>query len=585
MEIPQRASFAHVDHIMVADFDIDKGASLTHQYPTKTGTHENILAELMLPDGAHLRDEDWTMFFINQPTPSDSVCFPGRKPLMYVLNLVRTKHIAGARRGAQIKAMAVASRHQWVHVFKPLLIMALEAFFNSPTEDIIAELFTSINNMDLSPMPRLSLIERMIIRNSEDRTLFEEKFNEAEERTRTLSLPRSQRSDRADKKPEGGDFILNRMKSIKKKNPGSHSLQANIGTIERTKQKSKFNKDLLYFEARVDFHGVRVPIRVPLAALPEEIGDFSTAKFVSTLLASGIMIPPVNDQTQYQNGVPYYWHPHLDCGSATHGLIVLLNALLTEKRVLFMGYQRPAGDVANYVLAACALISGGGSLLKGISGRCFPYIGLAGLDTLLSVPGYIAGVTNPMFEEQTGWWDVLCDINTGKIKVSPKLEILSGEREPPTLPKDVEWFKAGAWEGDADFIKEVCLIAIHEVRSWLPSNLASEAALAADYSLIPSHMGEMYIRQRFYDRIRRILDVAATVERDLSEDGTTEIGLNKRDLRGSTATEGLSVGFGTYFVDDYAKKREVMMLKNTIEGWRKTTSYQRFKKVGMVARR
>ena len=26
----------------------------------------SVLAELMLPDGAHLREEDWTMFFLNQ---------------------------------------------------------------------------------------------------------------------------------------------------------------------------------------------------------------------------------------------------------------------------------------------------------------------------------------------------------------------------------------------------------------------------------------------------------------------------------------------------------------------------------------
>ena len=29
--------FRHVDHILVAEFDIDKGSSLTFQYPTDTG--------------------------------------------------------------------------------------------------------------------------------------------------------------------------------------------------------------------------------------------------------------------------------------------------------------------------------------------------------------------------------------------------------------------------------------------------------------------------------------------------------------------------------------------------------------------
>ena len=37
-------------------------------------------------------------------------------------------------------------------------------------------------------------------------------------------------------------------------------------------------------------------------------------------------------------------------------------------------------------------------------------------------PGFIAGVTNPTYEEHTAWWDVLCNISTGKITVSKDIE-------------------------------------------------------------------------------------------------------------------------------------------------------------------
>jgi hypothetical protein len=30
----------HVEYILLAEFDIDKGASLKHQHPTETGTDE-----------------------------------------------------------------------------------------------------------------------------------------------------------------------------------------------------------------------------------------------------------------------------------------------------------------------------------------------------------------------------------------------------------------------------------------------------------------------------------------------------------------------------------------------------------------
>ena len=35
--------------------------------------------------------------------------------------------------------------------------------------------------------------------------------------------------------------------------------------------------------------------------------------------------------------------------------------------------------------------------------------------------GYIAGVTNPVFEEQTSWWDICVNLNTFKLQISPNL--------------------------------------------------------------------------------------------------------------------------------------------------------------------
>ncbi len=57
-----------------------------------------------------------------------------------------------------------------------------------------------------------------------------------------------------------------------------------------------------------------------------------------------------------------------------------------------------------------------------------------------------------MFEEQPTWWDVLCNINTGKVTVSRKIEpMLGGTNGSGTE----EWLKAGSWEGEADFVQEV----------------------------------------------------------------------------------------------------------------------------------
>lgn len=124
---------------------------------------------------------------------------------------------------------------------------------------------------------------------------------------------------------------------------------------------------------------------------------------------------------------PAFPGPHIPSlhtsGASTPPLILLLNALLTSRRVLFLGHNKPAGDVAAFVLAACALVSGSGAVLRGFVRRAFPYTNLMGLDVLEQVEdqaegGWVAGVTNPRFEDLQSRWDILCNIDSGRIIVS-----------------------------------------------------------------------------------------------------------------------------------------------------------------------
>lgn len=116
---------------------------MEHQYPGAISGDENMLAELMLPDQAHARKEDWTIFFLHKDTseeeetaedgveddeegrgpaeradtqePTEDVDGAEAKeaeapdqqeedeggegpPLIYVLNLVNTKHDPTAKR-------------------------------------------------------------------------------------------------------------------------------------------------------------------------------------------------------------------------------------------------------------------------------------------------------------------------------------------------------------------------------------------------------------------------------------------------------------------------------------------------------
>jgi hypothetical protein len=157
-----------VEYILVASFDIDRGPIMEHQYPVAITGDEHMLAELMLPDQAHVRNQDWTMFFLHKDTSleeeeaelraekrrrrrrkkdiaeglvepeegedvaeeedmSESGDDSGDEseseggegpPLIYVLNLVNTKQDKTAKRGAVVKAMAICTRHPFLHIYK-----------------------------------------------------------------------------------------------------------------------------------------------------------------------------------------------------------------------------------------------------------------------------------------------------------------------------------------------------------------------------------------------------------------------------------------------------------------------------------
>ena len=70
-QYPADSTERHVEYILVASFHVDRGPIMEHQYPGAISGDENMLAELMLPDQAHMRNEDWTIFFLHKDTSED----------------------------------------------------------------------------------------------------------------------------------------------------------------------------------------------------------------------------------------------------------------------------------------------------------------------------------------------------------------------------------------------------------------------------------------------------------------------------------------------------------------------------------
>ncbi|KAM0717705.1 hypothetical protein Q7P37_007557 [Cladosporium fusiforme] len=611
-QYPASGGEKHVEYILVASFDIDRGSIMEHQYPGPVGGDEVMLAELMLPDQTHTRSQDWTIFFLHKDaeteeegdedgtgrrrkkkrrtvagngqaeggandaqldgdegeeeeyTDEESDDEPGNMdgpPLVYVLNLVNTKQDNTVKRGAVVKAMAICTRHSFLHIYKPLLLIALDQYFSSPTIETLASLYNAVNGMDLSLMPRLNLNEKFILQASNAKDLFIEKFEA---------------------------IIAQRMISDASENGSQRSASP---TLQQAPSRSRYGlpKDTHEFESTVNYANIPVPVKIPVALSPETVGDFSLIKLITTF-----------SQPHSTSPVPFSpTHPHLTTsGTNTHPIIVLLNALLTQKRVIFLGHNLPSSEVAEAVLAACALASGG--LLRGFTRHAFPYTDLTKIDDLLKVPGFIAGVTNPAFAHHGEWWDLLCDISTGRMRISNRIE-----QAPVT--EGVVFFQQNTANSTAATGAGMSAIAAagasltaglggasgHSTSSGGSDPTGDAAFMNAVLSAINERHGENAIRTKFRLWIARFTRLSAAFEESVygasalhihDPPGVTELNSPLTPLTSPSKTQHHAdpdlppevLGHGYVWPSPQLRHAELAANSTRIEGWRATRSYYNF---------
>ncbi|KAH8431820.1 AFI1/MesA family protein [Aspergillus melleus] len=568
-QYPRDSSDRHVEYILVASFHIDRGPIMEHQYPAPISGDESMLAELMLPDQTHVRSQDWTIFFLHKDTSADedddSVTGKPKKkkkkkvdrspvdgdpesqeedadeasdddeessdeeeggegpPLMYVLNLVNTKQDNTVKRGAVVKAMAICTRHSFLHIYKPLLLLALEDYFKSPYPETLASLYDAVNNMDLSLMPKMSLLERQILQSSNSKDMFIEKFEQ---------MVHQRMADEG----QEPDYDLESPPSPKRPAPPRYALP----------------RDTHEYESKVVYNDIPIPVKVPTVIWPEIVGDFSLIKLVQTFSIPHATTPQ-----------PFPIHPHLTTsGPYTHPIIVLVNAMLTQKRVVFLGHNRPSGEVAEAVLAACAIASGG--ILRGFTRHAFPYTDLTKIDDLLKVPGFIAGVTNPTFANHPEWWDLLCDLPTGRMKISSHIE-------PAPVTEGLLYFQQQT--------------AIHHHPVNAQTDPTGDNLFMEDVQRsITNRYGENAIRAKWRAYITKFARVAAAFEETVYGASNLYI-IGPNEELSPESPSGLQAdpldpttlrGHGYVWPDEGAKQRELLASVSRIEGWRTTRSYYSF---------
>ncbi|KAI0366822.1 spindle pole body interacting protein [Pilatotrama ljubarskyi] len=653
----------HCSFVLVADFDIDRGAQLTYQFPQPLGTDEGLLANLMLPDGAERQPTDWTIFFLNQ-TPFNTIkpvlALDGGEEsdaaeegasMLYGINLVRTKLDKTARRGAIVKAMAIVTRYPFVQIFKPVLLLALDDYFMNPSQDCLARLFDAVNEMDFSNMPVLTRYEKLIMRNTErqdvmigrgdDYTTYADPGTATQH---TTSLPSTRpghrptnsgdsrvsfddvraRRDRDSGTRNGGESYKSASAVRSPTSPSeasfsldgsavwvgdesgldqmgfvatasaasasSSSVSSAAGRGRRSTDASSSSshgaygrggdtapsltgasvtsaalKDSHFYHTVINYNEHLLPVKVPLSTFPEEVGEGSVTMLCTTFSpAITTMSGPL--------------HPHLHTnGALTPPIIILFNALITGKRVIFLGHHKLAENVSNHVLAACALASGSGVVLRGFIKRAFPYATLINREEWESIPGYIAGVTNPIFET-AGSWDLLCDIGTNRMVVSKDIYLnhpASWSSSNPLIMRSGT-LKA---EGSVGSEEEAVRVQTKEGGSTQKPEFAGRPDSADNVFVedvlgaIASHYSEAHVRAKFTEYVIRFVRVAARYEEDVL--GSTSIAWPTAPYT-ERPGEKPRLGSGGFFADEATCAKDLAVNASRIEAWRRTECYKLF---------
>jgi hypothetical protein len=160
------------------------------------------------------------------------------------------------------------------------------------------------------------------------------------------------------------------------------------------------------------------------------------------------------------------------------------------------------------------------------------------------VPGFIAGVTNPTFANHPAWWDILCNIDTGRIKISPEIRI-NPASDGATIFGNMTNMQGNVDTGDSQFMDEIA-------------------------HCISSRFGEKAVRARWRDWIVRFTRMAAAFEEMVYGASALWIGHEENHV---------IRGHGYVWPDDQSKIRDLTANMTRIEGWRGCRSYHAYVQV------
>lgn len=131
--------------------------------------------------------------------------------------------------------------------------------------EILESLYEAVNSMDLSRMPKFTWHERQILRASDNKTMFEEMFIDESGDTPAVEEDINIMEDTEFNRQRRGTYIDIASGNVRGKLPA-------------------LTKDRHFFETKIEYEGIKLPIKIPLTVNSEEVGDVSSYHCVVYLI-------------------------------------------------------------------------------------------------------------------------------------------------------------------------------------------------------------------------------------------------------------------------------------------------------------
>lgn len=137
----------------------------------------------------------------------------------------------------------------------------------------------------------------------------------------------------------------------------------------------------------------------------------------------------------WRSGLAWEHHPLPNFGVTELCLVfrervaIIVTGILCGRRIVVKSHKLSATEVSEAALAIGII----GSLInpKFIEDHVFPYTSLSFQEAFLdSGRAFVVGTMNPMYDSQQQWWDLLCDLDSGDIRVGVSTTALVEESTP-----------------------------------------------------------------------------------------------------------------------------------------------------------